>query len=202
MYKTILSLVLYLSIFGVASAGISTSDLNDNGIEDSTESEVVVDHDTTLPAGEYNFKNLIIASSSKLTLGRDESSSDLFKGVKINADNLTIFEGASISADGGNMYGTNYGAGVSPDEFYYIGASYGGLANGAQINNIYGSATKPIDLGSDGYFKGGGAIILSVSNTLLNNGRVSVVGGNSASGGSIYVTTKNLSGNGLFIANG
>ena len=62
----------------------------------------------------------------------------------------------------------------------------------------------PIDLGSGtGDYKGGGAINLVASDTLLNNGDISSSGGSyRTSGGSIYVTTNKLTGTGTFNANG
>jgi hypothetical protein len=107
----------------------------------------------------------------------------------------------------------------------YGGASYGGLGSsggtctgGPSVPSVgvptvtYGSATSPIDLGSGGYVvAGGSAIKLEVLNNLVVNGNIKVDGltaslatgpRTSASGGSIWISTKNFSGSGLISANG
>jgi len=158
-----------------------------------------IDSDTTLVAGEYNYDNLIITNNAVLTLDSNRDSLDPFKGVKINAVNITIENGSSISAQSkGYANGPGTYAENSP------GASYGGTGDKNISTSIYGSATKPIDLGSGGYnyFRDGGAIRLVVTDTLINNGIVSSNGDSTSSGGSIYVTTKNLTGSGSFSANG
>ena len=55
--------------------------------------------------------------------------------------------------------------------------------------------------GVSGHF-GGGAIRLVITDTLLNEGIISANGEVNSSGGSIYITTKNLIGSGTFRANG
>ncbi len=181
---------------------LSPSDLNKNGIPDADEAEVVVDSNIFLPAGEYKFNNLTIASSSTLTLEGDPSSTNVFKGVKIFATNLTITNGSSISAD---SKGYSIGPGAPSADLYYAGASYGGVGSSNTATSIYGSATTPTDLGSgaNGHnSRGGGAIRIVVTDTLANDGIISADGGTSSSGGSIYVTTNNLTGAGIFRANG
>ncbi|MFZ2253413.1 MAG: hypothetical protein WAW13_04590 [Minisyncoccia bacterium] len=195
--------IAYLSFMYVGTAFASSPlDLNNNGTLDSEEVEVVVDTNASLPAGEYTFKNLVITNAATLKLERNIDSPDFFKGVKINAENITIDEGAALSASYELENGANYGYGAPGESLYYSGASYGGVGRGNTATSTYGSATKPTDLGSDGYYKGGGAIWLAVSGTLTNNGQVLARGGQSASGGSIYVNTKNITGFGLFNANG
>jgi hypothetical protein len=165
-----------------------------------------IDKDTTLLAGTYKYDNLVITNNAKLTLEGDPNSTDSFKGVKINAVNITVDSGSSISADG-NGYGSNEGPGASSESS--VGASYGGLSfNGSTYSTTYGSATKPADLGSGGTYYGavvrgaGGAMRIIVSDTFTNNGTVSSDGFPSSSGGSIYVTAKNITGNGILRTNG
>ncbi|OGI71464.1 hypothetical protein A3B84_01740 [Candidatus Nomurabacteria bacterium RIFCSPHIGHO2_02_FULL_35_13] len=163
-----------------------------------------IDENTTLASGEYNYDNLIITNNAILTLEGDPLSLDSFKGVKINAVNLTVTEGASISAD---QKGYDSGQGPGAVEALSAsspGASYGGLSYNNPNDATYGSAIEPIDLGSGGASSnnGGGAIRIVVSDTFTNNGIVSSDGGYSSSGGSIYVTTNNLVGSGIFRANG
>ncbi len=163
-------------------------------------STTTIDTNTTLSPGEYNYENLLVTNNATLILQGDQNSSSSFKGVKINALNITIDPGASISADG-QGYGPDSGPGVASQ--YSIGSSYGGLSySGDTFSSTYGSATKPTDLGSGGASYGGGAIFLSVSDTFTDNGTISANGNASSSGGSIYVTAKNITGNGMFQANG
>ena len=152
-----------------------------------------VDEDTELPAGEYFFDNVTITNNATLTLLSDvDSPTSSFRGVKINATNLTVDSGSTISSD-------NQGFIVGPGTMTEnrSGGSYGGKGDTAEESYVYGSAIYPKDLGSGGaiqreYHKGGGAIWLEISDTITNNGIISANGGQSSSGGSVYVDTKNL----------
>lgn len=168
--------------------GLSSSDLNVNDIEDRNENEVIVNSNQSLPAGEYRFKNLIISDNATLTLLGDELSVNSFKGVKIRANNITVNSGSYISAD---KQGYRDGPGAPTTDF-------GGATH------KYGSATRPTDLGSGGTSNthGGGAIRLVIENAIENNGVVSANGDNNSSGGSIYLSTKDIRGSGKFSANG
>lgn len=162
-----------------------------------------IDENTELPAGEYFFENVTITNNAILTLLSDkESTTSNFRGVKINATNLTIDSGATITADN---TGFTIGPGTTTEN--RAGGSYGGKGEWSEEKYIYGSSIYPKDLGSAGamlydYYKGGGAIWIEVSDTLINNGIVSASGWASSSGGSIYVNTENLAGSGVFKANG
>ena len=57
-------------------------------------------------------------------------------------------------------------------------------------------------MGSGGVSAGGGAIYFNVSDTFTDNGLVSADGNPSDSGGSIYITAKNIAGNGIVRAEG
>ena len=197
-------------------SNLLSSDLNANGIADLSEAEVIVSSDISLPAGEYRFNNLIIKNNATLTLVSNPSSANSFKGVKIIAANLNINSGSFISADktGFGFNVGNFGPGAPPQTYdpdnpspYYFGASYGGIGFGSNALYTYGSSTKPIDLGSSGNVttnraRGGGAIKLIISGTLTNDGTISANGGETASGGSIYVTTNTFTGSGTFQVNG
>ena len=179
---------------------VATSDLNGNSIPDSQENDVVINSNTSLPAGEYHFNNLTITNNSQLTLAGDPTVSGAFKGVKIVANNITIDSGSSISADQ-KGYAQNSGPGTSSD--FSLGASYGGLSyDGANYSITYGSAAEPIDLGSGGETHGGGAIRIIVSNIFTDNGIISADGDRSSSGGSIYITAQSMAGNGIVHADG
>jgi hypothetical protein len=115
--------VVLITFAGVASP----SDLDGDGILDSEDPETIISTNITLDAGEYTFKNLVITNNSVLTLNSN-TSLEGFKGVKINAENLTIDEGSSISADGkGYPAGEGPGAGrPGPNSWYGSGGGYGG----------------------------------------------------------------------------
>ncbi|MCM2338831.1 MAG: hypothetical protein NDI62_00015 [Burkholderiales bacterium] len=161
----------------------------------------IIDVDTTLVAGEYNYDNLIVKNNATLLLESNVDSVNLFKGVKINAKNITIENGSHISAD---AKGYQDGPGAPIVEESFAGASYGGAGDRNVGAPIYGSAKEPIELGSGGvnYYKGGGAIRLVVEDVLLNDGTISANGDVTSSGGSIFITTKNLKGNGFIKTNG
>ncbi|MEX2029176.1 MAG: DUF5011 domain-containing protein [Candidatus Paceibacterota bacterium] len=186
-------------------SNLSSSDLNSNGLEDRNEDEVIVNSNASLSAGEYRFNNLIITNNATLTLEGNPASENSFKGVKINAVNITIDPGSFISADK-KGYGPDQGPGAEPSSTQSnSGASYGGLGYGTPTTGTtYGSALEPTHLGSGGASTnhGGGAIYIIVSGTLTNDGVVSAGGGESSSGGSIYAIAGTLSGSGIFRANG
>lgn len=193
----------------ISDLAVLSSDLNNNGIPDSEEADVVMDNSyITLPAGEYHFNNLKITNNAQLYPAGDSSSTNTFKGVKIVANNITIDAGSYIRADGLG-YSKSSGPGAPAAEAN-SGASYGGIGgvgfDGSSPVATYGSATRPIDLGSGGngetQSRGGGAIRLVISGTLQNNGIISAQGVSGSSGGSIYVTTNNLAGTGTFNADG
>jgi hypothetical protein len=139
-------------------------------------------------------------------------------GVTLNAGSVQVDQGSSINADG-QGYVANAGPGGAPVGSS-AGGSYGGLGGvgaGTAAGPTYGSDTTPIDLGSGGGSRccgaipgpGGGAVRLTVSGTLTNNGVISANGGNlvgyqggGGSGGSVWVTTAALMGSGVFTANG
>jgi hypothetical protein len=183
------------------------NDLDGDGIGDVCDEETIISTNTTLEAGEYTFKNLIITNNSVLTLNSD-TSLEGFKGVRIIAENLIVEEGSFISADGKGYPGEEGpGTGTSA-----TGAGYGGEGGGVPPDlpggPTYGSAITPVNLGSGGSRSplggspgaGGGAIRLIVSNTLTVNGEVTANGGDGTgvraagggSGGSVYVTTNIL----------
>jgi len=209
----------------------SYSDLDQDGLIDFFDFETIVSTTTTLEAGEYNFKSLIIRDGARLILN-SSSSLNGFQGVKIKAINLTIDSNSAISADGkGFSAGAGFGEGPGGGKISGEGGSGGGYGGkggdcgsgifGAEGGLSYGSLKEPTDLGSGGggYVvapagAGGGAIKIEVENNLTLNGIISVNGENGSysnwgpsysgggSGGSIYIITNNLIGSGLIRANG
>ena len=90
------------------------------------------------------------------------------------------------------------------------GAGYGGRGGRGTTTlagtpgNCYGSVTAPTNIGACGTYGasyGGGAIILDVL-AVTNNGVIAADGNDSAAGGTVYITTGTLSGNGTIRANG
>ncbi len=105
----------------------------------------------------------------------------------------------------GRNMGFTYNAGPGTPTGGNSGASYGGYPGGS-AQPTYGSVTSPSALGSGGANnsmaggEGGGAIRLIVTHNTVLNGTISATGGNGAvpgghgAGGSIWLTTKALSG--------
>ncbi len=165
--------LLILIIPLCAYSASSPLDINDNGISDNTEQQVILDHDVSLPAGEYFFKDLILKNSATLYAEPDLNSTNTFKGVKINADNISIENGSSISAYGrGYAFGIGLGSPSNLPSDESSGGSYGGAGKNRTATSTYGSATHPVDLGSAGkyyYGRGGGAIHIVVAGELNNS---------------------------------
>lgn len=184
---------------------LSYSDLNLNGIPDSSEEDVIASTTMALPAGEYLFNNLTITGGATITAQGDPDSPKTFKGVKIFAKNLTIDVGAALSADG-QGYGYHSGPGTSPERVEGVGASYGGDGYNNTNARAYGSYLHPIDLGSGSgisYGHGGGAIHLIITNMLFNDGSLSADSyGGATAGGSVYVETTSFLGKGALHSNG
>ena len=117
--------------------------------------------------------------------------------------NVTIATGGAIEANGKGSSTKGYAYTGNP---WGANGNYGGRGNTGPYGGLgrcYGSIREPNDLGSKGYAKaGGGAIRLAVSGTLRVDGELSAnafgpPGGDGAgSGGSVWVTARNLSGNG------
>lgn len=157
-------------------------------------------------------------------------------GLTINASNLQVDSSSKIDANGQGYSGASYtpvangsfsvsgfgpGGGGS-----FSGGSFGGTGGYNYPGPKYGDALKgaPIDLGSGGGVycsgigtnclggNGGGAIKLSVTNTLENNGSILANGGApnfagmgaAGSGGSVYISTNVLksSNTGVITASG
>ena len=122
--------------------------------------------------------------------------------------NLTVDAGGEINADG-KGYMAGYGPGVPSG---YGGAAHGGIGTpiygGLWMTNTYGSILSPTNLGSGAQNAGGGAIRLFVTGTTTVNGVISARGEGlvstygPGSGGSIFINTGVLNGNGLLTADG
>ncbi len=113
--------------------------------------------------------------------------------------NLTINGAVTIMTNGSvNVTAKGYAASTGPG----AGGSYGGHGWGGLC---YGSLIAPTNLGSGADDMGGGAIRLTVSGAIQNDGLICAdggSGGNSGAGGSIYLTSGSLKGNGTIRARG
>ncbi len=122
--------------------------------------------------------------------------------------NLTIQSGGEINADG-KGYIAFEGQGVGSAS---SASSHGGGGGNSSAIKTYGSVTQPTSLGSGGgqttwNTPGGGAVILTISDALINNGLISAnstATGSSrrGSGGSVNITAGTVSGSGTNRANG
>ena len=132
-------------------------------------------------------------------------------GVVIQAQNMVLYPGAMVSADGlGYAYGQGPGAGVR--SAWAGGGGHGGRGGTANASGgaAYGSLTQPTELGSgasDPGNPGGGAIELIVAGTLRVDGTISANGAHYANngggaGGSIWIQTHSITGSGIIQANG
>jgi len=113
--------------------------------------------------------------------------------------NMVIDKGGSLNADGkGYGRGLGPGRGSGANANGQPAASYGGLG-GDYIKQTYGSLLAPTNLGSSAYALAGGAVIATVAGTSTVNGTISarpLTDLAQGSGGSIYLRTGYLGGNG------
>jgi|GEM_PF-736784 len=182
------------------------------------DSLVIIDDYTIWDESEVSVGDLIINNGRTLYL----------KGsTLITADNITIQSYGAISADEArDQSGSGPGAGDDGvyTPFYNVsdsagGGGYGGPGQGPSNRGgeTYGSEGYPTDQGSNGGDgfpydtpgKGGGAIHLVVSDTLVLTGGITAEGGygygygaGAGSGGSILIEASKFSGNGWISVNG
>lgn len=165
--------------------------------------------DSSLASGSYVFDTLTVNGTLLC-----KSNTVTNTGVIITCHNLSVGTYGRLMADS-QGYPIGQGPGKPTAEtFNYAGGGYGGYGEdgggvgGGKAGRPYGSIKTPVDLGSgggNGSYPAGGALAIYVSNELAVNGIISADGwpGNSgSSGGSIYIRTKILSGNGQINANG
>jgi hypothetical protein len=129
--------------------------------------------------------------------------------------NMTIHSGALVNVDGCG-YHYNYGPGKPVSVSAGVGGSHAGVGGSRAATDIagstYGSITSPTNLGSGGSSganpgdgAGGGAVKLLVTGTTTLYGAVSAlpaIATYGGSGGSIFLTTDTLLGNGNIRASG
>ena len=189
--------------------------------------------------GTVTFQPNCVAGTNSLALSGDLTvnggklvfqsiiSTPLGAGFTINAANVTVGSGGTLSADG-QGFASNMGLGAGSSNSFYGagGGSHGGRGGWSAYGrkggtNLYGSVTAPVAVGSGGGDdlgnappnggSGGGAIALfSVSGVITVNGTVSANGsgglasknGGGGSGGSVWLTCNQLAGSGTICADG
>lgn len=194
---------------------ISFCVFNDGSIitQAAADEDITISANTTWNAGTYTYRDITLTNNAVLTLNSTYSSDTNGTGVIINARTVTVDSGSSISANG-KGYATGAGTGKGSGSFG-SGAGYGGVGavgeTGTAGGVSYGSAVKPLDLGSGGGNSGGaggGAINLNLTGNLVLGGTISANGNNgsswrgSGSGGSVYINAVDMSGTGTVTANG
>jgi len=147
---------------------------------------------------------------SGAVLSYNENLSTATRKLNLALAKLTIETGGAIDVDSkGFINESGPGAGN-----YNRGGSHGGIG-GIRYESTtpaptYGSVTNPLALGSGGREpnladNGGGAVILSIANGVINNGLITANGANysrGGSGGSINIFAATMTGSGLNRANG
>ena len=170
----------------------------------------------------YTFGAVLINDGGMLEVDgnryiNDVSGVDYGSSAVLNMNSLTVESGGFLSTKGRGFYVQTGPGGASGNA---DGGSYGGLggdydgSGGAPggVGPTYGGITNPVALGSGGHGHssksawGGGAVILSVSGAVTNNGVIQADGGaadnRAGAGGSIRIETDTLTGNGTIRANG
>lgn len=172
-------------------------------------------------SGAQTFGNLVLHSNAWLV----PTNTGFASSQLTLTGNATIDSGAGITVDSAG-FPANQGGGAGRSSSYPVftggGGGFGG--NGASGGGLsafggasYGLFTEPGNAGSGGASllggglgsAGGGAIRLTVTGTLVVNGRISAEGGQGlydgsggGSGGSIWLNAGLLAGGGLISANG
>jgi hypothetical protein len=168
-----------------------------------------------------SIRNILVQSNSWLT--EQPGSSPPWRVTASN--NVTVNVGGAIIADGKGFSGVaGQGPGGTtngPNGYTGGGGGHGGFGgssiDGVAGGNAYDSIQQPLAFGSPGGGSpafgfggaGGGAIVLTVSNNLVLNGRISANGSGAGfegagggSGGSVFLSAGALSGSGSISANG
>ena len=179
---------------------------------------LILTNTTVYAKGALNLSSLLIRSNATLT----HSAGGPQMQIAV-LGNATIEAGGGIAVDG-RGYGWINGSGQGTWSYYSgSGAGYGGLGGNADLGSgngwlgggtVYGSPLQPVDLGSGGGGAygwgipggaGGGAVRLTIGDTLLLKGRMTANGTDGCgggSGGSLYLTVGVLDGDGAITANG
>ena len=154
--------------------------------------------------------NLTIDNGGRLEVGGEISGNGT--GSVIKAQNITIQTNGVISADSkGFLQSYNFDGGPGggqPAAQNEKGGSHGGFGANTTVTTLYGSITNPTSMGSGSswYPEGGGAIKFVVAERFLICGTVSADANAHqwacGAGGSIWINTRLLDGNGVIRARG
>ena len=146
------------------------------------------------------FHSTIIRLDKDSTVGHSSDSS--LKRLIITANDMIVDSNAKITADSGGYLGG--GPGVAGSSGH--GCGHGGKGAGAKGGDAYGSVFEPSHYGSGNSGRGGGIVLLNVSQTLTLHGTVTAGGAGDASGGasggSVLLYAGTLNGHGQIQANG
>lgn len=129
------------------------------------------------------------------------SSAETYK-VNLTVNNLTVDASGTINVNGLGYTSSGPGAGGTNS-----GGGYGGMGGDSAGGDTYGSATAPVNIGSNGgssAYAAGGAVKITVGGNFANSGTISANGtdvysGTTGSGGSVWI---NLTGGGTWSGNG
>ncbi len=157
--------------------------------------------DLTLPPGVHTYESIIVHNGATLKLQSDPLAG---AGVTLETATLIIEAGASVSAAG---TGFTPGEGPGGSTSDRVGAAHGGRGGGTTSTTIvYGSAIRPLTLGSGGSGgtgAGGGAVHLVIAGLLQLDGTLTASAtGRSHAGGSILIEAERVQGAGHIQANG
>jgi len=170
-------------------------------------------------SGSYNFANLVVGTNAALVTSNNTT-------FAINAGNITIQSGGSLSANAAgyaanNGGGEGHSSGLGP--YYPCSGGGNGGCGGSSVSNLVtggaggiGEIYSPTVPGSGGggisYSiggTGGGVIQMNVGGLLQVNGTLSANGGNGSgigggggAGGSLDLSVGSLAGSGVISANG
>lgn len=198
-----------ITLTAVGSPWVFQADLNNSGVIDCSQIDLTVEDGATVEFRSYD---------------SNDSDWDNDIGVILFANNLDIEAGGVITGDGWGYgekdgFGGPYGPGWDGAQH---GASHGGYGELNSASLPYGNVFQPQALGSKGGncstfspgATGGGALRIDVVNTLTVNGDITSSGqikagcgeasdySGGGSGGSIWIDTKVITGNGTIFANG
>ncbi len=191
------------------------------------------DANSSLEGTTYTYRDIKIQNNSTLYLKGYYTTGTNGVGMTFNVRNFEIDTGSSLNGNSFGYAGGSKGvAGIGPGAGQPSGSSYGGgaghggrgAAGAGAGGTTYGYLKAPVSLGSGGAgggstsvgnngAPGGGAITINATTNIINNGAISVNGGNglnggnddmsgAGSGGSIYFVTVNFAGDGSISANG
>ena len=158
--------------------------------------------------------SVTVASNATLTHRLNNNGANQYK-LCLKCGSMTIASGGKVTADlkgpypkGGATCVTSPQTGKLVNHPSYGGV--GGLKDSLNNMHCWGSIREPMDLGGAGgtssgdSYKGGGAIYIESTGSLVHNGTITAIGGSgdyyTGTGGSIYLKVGSISGSGTIYA--